>query len=1001
MKEREETIPSLLQSPLAEGLVRLTLSVAGVLTALAVHSASAAQVVTLDYMENDSRYQTAQPCRTLGGTVVTLNAREICAGIDKNDTFCIVGSDEAFPCAGLYKHVVQCNSEFNRPALNPFFCGEACSELIHEFPRGASCVFDISEGVVVSRGVTVAAGVTVIASAVVAKILEADRRALNLNPLATMDLTFEGAQMGDMQMTVGQVLILPEFDEVGESAFRVVTTVRQDGGNVVVRSRQAALAEVIPDGEFVATIDMMAPLSAARGGAAGCASAGILNATINRGFPSGGALSGCGSFGASVRSTIRLRGGRLERLGFGGSTSAEFFANIAGEARGEVSRDLIKKPGRVILKFSIPVPGAQVEIPMHIYVNSDIEAVSNVSGNVGAKYRATAAFDIDYNPQSGLSARRSYNDNWTTVNTVVSTLGGSFEVSSNFSRFEFVPFLSPVFRKRNSGRVDLGLNVVPVAGKLSLTVNAVPEFSRMCLGSPWFLTAGIRGHADLHLMLWDRLAAPSPPFIFHDEERAIAEGEAPLRGASPPTDTKTERWLRENITWGGKLDASVRVNFTSHLQAAVLVSDIESVCWLIANGADTEVKDDDRGWFLSNAAANNAPEVAQALINGGAEVNAERRNGETPLHAAVERDALQVAEILLESGADADATDEDGRTPLHAAAERDALQVAELLITSGAGIDEPDNTGETPLHWAARRNATLVAKLLIARDANLEATANRFLRTEMDGVMVITATIGGHTPLHWAARANNAEIAKLLIEGGAVIDAKNGVGSTPLLWAASENAPEVAKLLIDNGAVINAKNESGATPLHWAVYANAGDVVKLLIDNGADVNAKNEFGSTPLLWLASENAGDVVKLLIDNGADVNAKNESGSTPLHWAATENAGEAVKLLIDNGARVNAKNESGSTPLHWAAADNAGEAVKLLIANGADVNAKENDGITPLHWAALYAAPEVVKLLIDNDADVNAQDNEGYTPLDVSRSHEIDSLLLQRGGRCNATC
>ena len=723
--------------------------------ALAVHSESAAQVVTLNYVENDSRYQTAQPCRALGGIVVTLNAQEVCSGIDKNDTFCIVGSDDAFPCAGLYKHVVQCNSEFSRLALNPFFCGEACSEQIHEFPRGASCVFDIPENAIVTMGVTVAANITVITPANIAKILAADRRALNLNPLATMDLTFEGAEMGDMQMTVGQVLILPEFDEAGEAVFRVVTTVghfdegdnscryanddecdepqychwgtdsndceRSANGGVVVRSRQAALAEVVPDGEFVVEINLIIPPSSAarrgaadgaspatgRGESAGCAAAGILNEEIDRNFPLGGRMTGCGSFGAKARSTIRLRGGRLERLDFGGLASAELFANIAGNAKGEVARDLIKKPGRVVFKFSIPVPYTPVRIPMYVYVNSDIKAAAQVSVDVGAKYRATVAFDVDYDRQNGLRASPSYDDSWTAVNTVVSTLGGYFEVSSDFLRFEVVPFLSPAFRKRSGDRFDLGLNVVPVAGKLSLTVKAVSESRLECQGQPWSLTAGVRGYVDLHLRLWDFVAASPPPLTFYNEEGAIAGDDKPsesLHGTTPPTGTETERWLRENNVWGGQLDVMTAVTYpASHLHVAAEINDTDAACWLIANGADMEAKgvyDDTPLHRAARARDIDAAEVAKLLIDNGARVNAKDYYSDTPLHYAAIFNAAEVAKLLIDNGANVNAKNGIDHTPLHEAAVGNAAEVAKLLIDNGARVNAIAGGFFTPLDRA-------------------------------------------------------------------------------------------------------------------------------------------------------------------------------------------------------------------------------------------------------------------------------------------------------------
>ena len=68
-------------------------------------------------------------CGAFGGTVqAAAGGSRVCSGMDSNDTFCIIDSDLGFPCRGLFKHLRSCNLEFNRPALNPFFCGETCEE---------------------------------------------------------------------------------------------------------------------------------------------------------------------------------------------------------------------------------------------------------------------------------------------------------------------------------------------------------------------------------------------------------------------------------------------------------------------------------------------------------------------------------------------------------------------------------------------------------------------------------------------------------------------------------------------------------------------------------------------------------------------------------------------------------------------------------------------------------------------------------------------------------
>ena len=69
-------------------------------------------------------------CGAFGGTVQTAtDGDEVCSGMDANDTFCIMDSADAFPCRGLFKHLRSCNMQFNRKALNPFFCGKNCGTM--------------------------------------------------------------------------------------------------------------------------------------------------------------------------------------------------------------------------------------------------------------------------------------------------------------------------------------------------------------------------------------------------------------------------------------------------------------------------------------------------------------------------------------------------------------------------------------------------------------------------------------------------------------------------------------------------------------------------------------------------------------------------------------------------------------------------------------------------------------------------------------------------------
>ena len=85
-------------------------------------------------------------CENFGGLRERApNGEWICSEIDAADTFCILGSAEALPCEGLFKHVRACNL-LDRPALNPFLCGPVCAlGDVRLRARGAECVFNSSQ----------------------------------------------------------------------------------------------------------------------------------------------------------------------------------------------------------------------------------------------------------------------------------------------------------------------------------------------------------------------------------------------------------------------------------------------------------------------------------------------------------------------------------------------------------------------------------------------------------------------------------------------------------------------------------------------------------------------------------------------------------------------------------------------------------------------------------------------------------------------------------------
>ena len=158
-----------------------------------------------------------------------------------------------------------------------------------------------------------------------------------------------------------------------------------------------------------------------------------------------------------------------------------------------------------------------------------------------------------------------------------------------------------------------------------------------------------------------------------------------------------------------------------------------------------------------------------------------------------------IIELLIAKGADVNAKRDDGETPLHQAASKGRKEIIELLITKGADVNAKSDDGWTPLHVAASSEGHKeIVELLIDKGSDVSAKSDR-----------------GWTPLHYAAEGHR-EIAELLIDKGADVNAMSNIGKTPLYLAADSGYKEIIELLIAKGADVNAKTNDEKTLLDMA-----------------------------------------------------------------------------------------------------------------------------------------------------------------------------------------
>ena len=102
--------------------------------------------------------------------------------------------------------------------------------------------------------------------------------------------------------------------------------------------------------------------------------------------------------------------------------------------------------------------------------------------------------------------------------------------------------------------------------------------------------------------------------------------------------------------------------------SAAKTGDVEALKLHLSDGADPNVTDPKFGvTALSWAALEGKEEIAEFLIEAGADIGAKNLDGATPLHAAAFMGQLEIVKLLLDYGADVTAKTLNSETPLDSA----------------------------------------------------------------------------------------------------------------------------------------------------------------------------------------------------------------------------------------------------------------------------------------------------------------------------------------------
>lgn len=160
--------------------------------------------------------------------------------------------------------------------------------------------------------------------------------------------------------------------------------------------------------------------------------------------------------------------------------------------------------------------------------------------------------------------------------------------------------------------------------------------------------------------------------------------------------------------------------------------------------------------------------------------------GMTELLAAAYGGDLVELLAVVDSGADVNAQDQSGWTALHWAADMGMVngereEVLAALIRAGADVNVRDLEGSTPLLVACRSGNGDLVRQLVAAGANLHAANNR-----------------GWTPLIEAACYGNPQTVTFLLTSGANKAARTVDGRTALDVARDYGWDEIVHILLES-----------------------------------------------------------------------------------------------------------------------------------------------------------------------------------------------------------
>ena len=220
-----------------------------------------------------------------------------------------------------------------------------------------------------------------------------------------------------------------------------------------------------------------------------------------------------------------------------------------------------------------------------------------------------------------------------------------------------------------------------------------------------------------------------------------------------------------------------------------------------------------------------AARLATMLRERPSLVRAADQHAKTALHWAAQLDRVEVAEILIQAGADLEARTAWGASAFDWAATMGSTRVAELLLAKGATGLSLITAAALGRHQAVRNFVEAGADLSLHRRRDAPPIPDDHWPAE-------SAHARGDVlsdALYAAARNGHREVAEYLLDQGADVNARGVFGATALQWAAFNGHAGVVELLLARGADPHLRDSRfDADAAGWAHEGGHGNIVAVL-----------------------------------------------------------------------------------------------------------------------------------------------------------------------------